>query len=225
MQLLPASPRAAGAPVSRTAPRRIGGVRAPLPANEHKAPRVRAHASAPTTDKATADASPTPERPDAEHQPPASRPIEVDVAWDKFLTSTLSKQLVHVLGASSRASVETTAVAKTNVTRSALRAEELDVVLSVTASHRKSPEHKAEGTVRVTLTTGATGGTDKIAVREAQWSGVDGMPPQIIADFTGAAEGPLQSALATRLNEVLWSVEEHCSMEEHSMEELSMEEN
>eukprot|EP00955_Chlamydomonas_euryale_P088024 364344-Chlamydomonas_euryale.AAC.10 len=50
-----------------------------------------------------------------------SRPIEVDVAWDKFLTSTLSKQLVHVLGASSRASVETTAVAKTNVTRSALR--------------------------------------------------------------------------------------------------------
>ncbi len=43
-------------------------------------------------------------------------------------------------------------------------------------------------------------------------------PPQVRADIMAAAESPLESALASRLNDVLWDVERR-SMDEDSMEE------
>ena len=120
----------------------------------------------------------------------------------------LAEALVGVSAATSRATVRTSKVISARVIKGAIRAENLDLVLEIEATHLKEAGVKAKGSVRVVLKT--ENETDQFCLSDIEWDLTPGvvLSEKIKDDLTKAAETPLESALATHFNDLLWATEQ-----------------
>ena len=140
---------------------------------------------------------------------PSSASDEDRSRWSDWMGQTLAEALVGVSAATSRATVRTSAVRSAKVIKGAIRAEELDLVLKIEAVHLKE-EAKAKGTVRIVLKT--ENSQDQFCLSDVAWEaqapGLQALSEKVMDDLTKAAETPLESALATHFNDLLWATEQ-----------------
>ncbi|KAG1655054.1 hypothetical protein FOA52_009717 [Chlamydomonas sp. UWO 241] len=124
-------------------------------------------------------------------------------AWMVWAAGELARDLVGVSAHTSRAAVETVAVLDSHLTTGRGSLDALDTVLQLHGRHLHLPGIEANGKLRLSLKT--VGGRDELCVSELAWEEL--CAGEALADFSAAAQAPLASALACRVNDVMFDVE------------------
>ncbi|KAG1658725.1 hypothetical protein FOA52_002740 [Chlamydomonas sp. UWO 241] len=139
--------------------------------------------------------------------------------WHTWMANQLAARLIGVEASTSRAKVTTIGVQSANVVKGAIRAEAVDVTLLLRGEHKEKP-YSVDGAIRLVLKT--EDNRDRVGLSDVEWTyaAPEDETKNVHADIAMAAQGPLESALANVLNDLLWEVEHHSIEEEHhSVEE------